>query len=69
MTKGLNITRSPCIGICSTSSGFDTVCRGCHRTSDEILRWNVSMSEAEKAHIKKRLDARKIIVNNGVFPT
>ena len=64
----MKYTRSPCIGICSTDLG-DPVCRGCHRTADEVIRWNISMSEDEKAHIKKRLDARNLIVNNGVFPT
>ena len=30
---------TPCIGVCSTIYG-DDICRGCHRTFDEIIKWN-----------------------------
>ena len=47
-------TRTPCIGICSTTYG-DEVCRGCKRFSYEIINWN-SFSPEEKEAIWKRLE-------------
>lgn len=37
---------SPCVGVCSTTVG-DSVCRGCQRTSSEILEW-FAMSPAQR---------------------
>ena len=34
-----NRTRTPCVGICSTTYG-DDVCRGCKRFSFEVINWN-----------------------------
>ena len=50
-------TRTPCIGICSTTYG-DEVCRGCKRFSYEIINWN-SFSPEEKEAIWKRLEKLK----------
>ena len=32
-------TRTPCVGICSTTYG-DEVCRGCKRFYFEVINWN-----------------------------
>lgn len=32
--------RTPCIGICSTTSLGDRVCRGCKRYAAEVIDWN-----------------------------
>ena len=50
-------TRTPCIGICSTTYG-DEVCRGCKRFSYEIINWN-SFTPEEKEAIWKRLEKLK----------
>ncbi len=52
---------SPCIGYCSTSLG-DEVCRGCGRTSDEIIQW-LLLSEEERRRIWKRVNAMDTIRN------
>ena len=52
MTKKL-LTKSPCVGICSTTFG-DDICFGCKRTYEEVIRWNV-MSDEEKHSINVRL--------------
>ena len=46
-------TRSPCVGICSTTYG-DLVCRGCRRFSHEIVGWN-GYTEEQKISILERL--------------
>ncbi|MAZ45898.1 MAG: hypothetical protein CMD74_04235 [Gammaproteobacteria bacterium] len=38
-SKGRNHSRTPCIGVCSTTYG-DLVCRGCKRFAHEIVGWN-----------------------------
>lgn len=45
---------TPCIGICSTIYG-DEVCRGCKRSSDEVITWNISPPQ-RKAEILERLE-------------
>jgi predicted Fe-S protein YdhL (DUF1289 family) len=47
--------RTPCIGICSTTSLGDKICRGCKRFNFEVIRWN-SYSDPEKLAIFKRID-------------
>ncbi|NOR62762.1 MAG: DUF1289 domain-containing protein [Rhodobacteraceae bacterium] len=39
---------SPCVGLCviQRECGF---CIGCHRTGDEISRWNTMSNEARRA--------------------
>ena len=39
-------TRTPCVGICSTTYG-DDVCRGCKRFIHEVINWN-SFNPEEK---------------------
>lgn len=48
-------TKTPCIGICSTTSLGDTVCRGCKRYSFEVIAWN-GYSDTEKAAVLKRIE-------------
>jgi uncharacterized protein len=45
---------TPCIGVCSTIYG-DDICRGCHRSFDEIIEWN-SLNSIEKIKILGRLE-------------
>ena len=45
--------RTPCIGICSTTSLGDTVCRGCERYSFEVINWNSYAAEAKLAVLKR----------------
>lgn len=54
-TKG--ISDSPCIGRCSTHLG-DNVCRGCHRTNEEVINW-VKYENEEKILINRRLRTNK----------
>lgn len=53
-----DITDSPCVGICSTTSLGDTICLGCGRTDVEVIEWN-SYTDAQKIEINERL-AKKI---------
>ena len=52
-----NRTRTPCVGICSTTYG-DNVCRGCKRFSFEVINWNAFKSE-ERESVWKRLEKLK----------
>lgn len=45
---------SPCIGLCSTVYG-DDICRGCKRSSDEVIIWN-QMDEPIKIEALSRID-------------
>jgi len=47
--------RTPCIGICSTTSLGDAVCRGCKRYSFEVINWN-SYTDAEKLAVLGRVE-------------
>ena len=47
--------RTPCIGICSTTSVGDTVCRGCKRYSFEVINWN-SYADDEKLAVLGRVE-------------
>jgi uncharacterized protein len=51
--------RTPCIGICSTTSLGDPICRGCKRFAFEVIHWN-SYAEAEKLSVLDRLE--KLVV-------
>ena len=62
-------TRTPCVGICSTTYG-DDVCRGCKRFIHEVINWN-SFKPEEKEAVWKRLEylktlimESKVIINN-----
>lgn len=47
-------TKTPCIGICSTTSVGDKICRGCKRFSAEVIDWN-AYGDAEKRAVLERL--------------
>ena len=51
----MNAPKTPCIGICSTTSLGDSVCRGCKRYSFEVINWN-SYDEQQKVAVLKRLE-------------
>ncbi|MDT8399959.1 MAG: DUF1289 domain-containing protein [Pseudomonadales bacterium] len=50
----MNHIRTPCIGICSTTSFGDRICRGCKRFGFEVINWN-TYSEAEKRAVMSRI--------------
>ncbi|MEX0618641.1 MAG: DUF1289 domain-containing protein [Pseudohongiellaceae bacterium] len=47
--------RTPCIGICSTTSVGDSLCRGCKRYAFEVISWN-SYSNQEKLAVLSRIE-------------
>ncbi len=47
--------RTPCIGICSTTSVGDFICRGCKRYSFEVINWN-AYSDEEKLAVLSRVE-------------
>lgn len=49
----MKIPRTPCIGICSTTSLGDKVCRGCKRYSFEVINWNGYGPESKEAVLKR----------------
>ena len=49
------MTKTPCIGICSTTTFGDSVCRGCKRYAKEVLNW-ISYSDEMKQAVLKRLE-------------
>lgn len=51
--------KTPCIGICSTTSLGDRICRGCKRYNFEVIAWN-GYGEEEKAAVLKRIE--KLVV-------
>ena len=51
----MKLVRTPCIGICSTTSLGDKICRGCKRYAFEVIHWN-GYSEQEKAAVMLRID-------------
>ena len=53
-------TRTPCVGICSTTYG-DDVCRGCKRFIHEVINWN-SFNPEEKEYVWKRLEKLKTLI-------
>ena len=48
-------TKTPCIGICSTTSVGDFVCRGCKRYAFEVINW-VTYAETEKNAVLSRIE-------------
>ncbi len=48
--------KTPCIGICSTTSVGDPICRGCKRFAFEVIDWN-AYTEAEKRAVLMRIEA------------
>ena len=51
----MSIPKTPCIGICSTTSLGDNVCRGCRRYSFEVIKWN-SYEPHEKRAVLMRIE-------------
>ena len=51
----MSIPKTPCIGICSTTSLGDRVCRGCRRYSFEVIKWN-SYDPQEKTAVLTRIE-------------
>lgn len=49
----MNNPKTPCIGICSTTSLGDTVCRGCKRYSFEVINWNSYSTESKTAVLRR----------------
>jgi len=47
---------TPCIGICSTTSLGDRVCRGCKRYAHEVIDWNRYDNQA-KAAVLARIES------------
>ena len=45
--------KTPCIGICSTTSLGDAVCRGCKRYSFEVISWNGYDDDAKAAVLRR----------------
>ena len=51
--------QTPCIGICSTTSFGDTVCRGCKRYAFEVIHWH-AYDEAAKRAVQARIEGLMI---------
>ncbi|MEQ8409147.1 MAG: DUF1289 domain-containing protein [Gammaproteobacteria bacterium] len=51
----MQAVKTPCIGICSTTSLGDKVCRGCKRYSFEVIAWN-GYSADEKSAVLSRIE-------------
>ncbi len=47
--------RTPCIGVCSTTSLGDKICRGCKRFSSEVIYWN-AFTEPQKQAVQARIN-------------
>lgn len=45
--------KTPCIGICSTTSVGDPICRGCKRFAFEVIDWNMYTPEQKQAVINR----------------
>jgi predicted Fe-S protein YdhL (DUF1289 family) len=48
---------SPCNKVCVMNEATG-LCRGCHRTLDEIARWG-EMGDGERAEVLEKLSARR----------
>jgi uncharacterized protein len=48
--------KTPCIGICSTTSVGDRICRGCKRFAFEVIDWN-SYTDDEKQAVMDRVES------------
>lgn len=51
----MDSVKTPCIGICSTTSLGDKICRGCKRFGFEVIHWN-QYNEGEKRAVLRRID-------------
>ncbi len=59
MPRRMTDTRTPCIGICSTTSLGDRVCRGCKRYAAEVIDWN-SYDDGAKRAVLARIERLNI---------
>lgn len=50
------MVKTPCIGICSTTSFGDSICRGCKRFAFEVIDWN-AYTDGEKQAVLQRIEA------------
>jgi predicted Fe-S protein YdhL (DUF1289 family) len=51
----MSTIKTPCIGICSTTSLGDKICRGCKRFGFEVINWN-QYQDVEKRAVLNRID-------------
>ena len=51
----MRVVQTPCIGICSTTSLGDMVCRGCKRYSFEVINWN-GYDDVAKSAVLNRVE-------------
>jgi len=58
--------KAPCIGICSTTSLGDSICRGCKRYSFEVINWN-SYGEEEKLAVLRRVEKHCVQILQNKF--
>lgn len=56
--------KTPCIGICSTTSFGDVVCRGCKRYAFEVINWNSYDADARRAVLKRIEKLNRQILEN-----
>jgi predicted Fe-S protein YdhL (DUF1289 family) len=61
-----NAARTPCIGVCSTTSVGDSICRGCKRYAFEVIRWN-GYSDAEKVAVLRRIETLTVQIMQDKF--
>ncbi len=58
--------KTPCIGICSTTSLGDRVCRGCKRYATEVIDWN-SYDDRAKNAVLARIERLNIQILEARF--
>ncbi len=58
--------KTPCIGICSTTSLGDRVCRGCKRYAIEVIHWN-SYDGVAKSAVLARIEHLNIQILQARF--
>jgi predicted Fe-S protein YdhL (DUF1289 family) len=63
---GMRPVRTPCIGICSTTSLGDLICRGCKRFNTEVIHWN-SYTEEQKRAVQARINLLTTQIMQGRF--
>lgn len=56
--------KTPCIGICSTTSFGDLVCRGCKRYGFEVIQWNGYENSAKTAVLMRLEKLETQILHN-----
>ncbi|MES3008141.1 MAG: DUF1289 domain-containing protein [Pseudomonadota bacterium] len=61
-----NTARTPCIGVCSTTSVGDSICRGCKRYAFEVIRWN-GYSDTEKVAVLRRIETLTVQIMQDKF--